>query len=318
MQSGLTESSLETQDVGVVAELINLAYDDWRLLPRVDPYFPESPPRVSPEELQRAGDRGELEWTSSLLVRDGGRPVGVVTMGAADAIARLGWLAVHPDYRRRGLGRKLLGHAIAEARKASCTVLATTPYVDSRYEPAVRLLEACGLVWADPDKCNMTMLRDPAFPPPGEPVLPPGFTLRTWQPGDEPTWTCVKNAAFGDQTPAGWWQRVFGDRPDFDPQGWYFCLDGDRPIGISSAVLLRHPSTCDLLGCQIEWVAMLPEYRGLGLGRALVSACVNYALPLSPEPFVLITQRFRIAAVKLYESLGFSAVMDWRSYRRAL
>jgi mycothiol synthase len=306
------------QDVGVAAELINLAYDEWRRLPRVDPYLPESPPRVSPEELLRAGDRGDLEWASSLLVRDGDKPVGVVTMGAADTVARLGWLAVHPDYRCYGLGRKLLDHVITEARKANCTVLATMPYVDSRYEPAIRLFESAGMVWADPDKCNMTMLRDPAFPTPAEPVLPPGFSLRTWQPGDEATWTHVKNASFGDETPVGWWQRIFGDRPDFDPGGWFFCLDGDRPIGISSAVLLRHPETCELLGCQIEWVGMLPEYRGLGLGRAMVTACVHYALPSQPEPFVLITQRFRVAAVKLYESLGFRAVMDWRSYRMAL
>jgi mycothiol synthase len=318
MDPGLTESPPDPSEAEALADLINAAYDDWRRLPRVDAKAPESPPRVDGAELVRAGDRGDLEWASSLLLRDRAMPVAAVTLGCEGALARLGWLAVHPGYRRRGLGRRLLDHAIAEARRLGCATLATASYVDSRYEPALRLLESCGMVWADPKECNMTMLRDPAVPPPGDPVLPSGFSLRTWQPGDEPVWTHIKNAVFGDQTPLGWWQRVYGDRPDFDPRGWYLCLHGDRLLGISAAVLPRHPATCELLGCQIDWVGVLPEFHGLGLGRALVSACINYALPFNPAPFVVITQRFRVAAVALYESLGFRHVMDWRTYRMEL
>ena len=219
----------------------------------------------------------------------------------------------------RGIGELVvLDHALAEARDLGCETLATASYIDSRYEPAVRLLESAGMVWADPDNCNMTMLHDPDAPPAGKPVLPPGFSLRTWQPGDEVVWTRLKNEAFGDDTPLGWWERVFGEQPWFDPRGWHFCMDGDRPVGISAAVLPRHPETGELLGAQIDWVGMLADYRGLGLGRALVVACINFALQFRPDLFVLITQRFRTSAVALYESLGFRAVMDWRHYRMAL
>jgi len=318
LPSELRTTALQPEDSPAVAELINVAYDDWRALPRVTAYAPEEPARVGPDDLLRAAERGDLAPEACLVLWDGNEPVAVVTMAinGGSKVVRLGWLAVRPDYRRQGLGMELLRHAEAVARQADVEAIVTGSSIDSRY--ACRLLERAGMRWVDPDHCNITMQMDISQWQPVEPRVHEGFVLRTWQDGDEQAWTEVKRITFEDNTPLGYWQSKFGSRPDFDPAGWYLCFEGDKPAGIASAVLTRYPDTGEVMGCCIEWVGVRPEYRGLGLGRSLMVACLNYACRFQPEPFVLVTQRFRQPAVKLYESLGFRIVRDWRTYEKRL
>jgi GNAT superfamily N-acetyltransferase len=67
---------------------------------------------------QRARDR--VRW----LARDNGRPVGAARMSLPKldntAVAEL-WIVVHPEHRRRGIGRALLDVALKRARHASRT-----------------------------------------------------------------------------------------------------------------------------------------------------------------------------------------------------
>jgi len=320
MGSSLSARAVELEQAGVLAELINTAYDDWRALERVTAYAPIEPPRVSAESLRQAAERGDLEPEASRVLWDGGEPVGLVGLGvkAGSQVARLGWVAVRPDYRRRGLGSQLVRYTVEQAREGGCRCLVTGSTVDSRYQPALGLLEKVGMRWVDRERCNLTLKVDVNGWQPTEPVLPEGFSLRTWQDGDEPVWTELKCAIFEDHTPIGYWSSRFGSQPDFDPAGWHFCLDGDKPVGICAAVLTRYLDCDEVLGCCIEWVGVLPQYRGLGLGRAMMAACLNYAYPYRPEPFVLVTQPFRAPAVKLYESLGFRIVREWRTYQHDL
>ncbi len=320
MVGSLAYTGLDISWLESLVEPINAAYDDWRALERVSAYTPADPPPVSAEDLSRAVQRGDIAPEACRVLWHADRPVALVTLGfnGGGRVARLGWLAVHPDYRGRGLGRELLAHAAEEARVRGFETLVTASHVDSRYEPALRLLESDGFEWVDRERCNLTLKMDLEAWEPIQPRLPEGFSLRTWRDGDEAAWTEIKRAVFEDNTPLGYWQNVFGNRHDFDPQGWYFCLEGDKPVGISAAVLTRYSGSGKVMGCCIEWVGTLPEYRGLGLGRALVTACVNYAYRFRPKPFVLVTQPFRKHAVRLYESLGFRTVREWRTYQKVL
>ncbi|MBC7287602.1 MAG: GNAT family N-acetyltransferase [Armatimonadetes bacterium] len=309
-------AALSEAPVAEVVEVINAAYDDWRRLPRVDAYVAQDPPPVSVESLSAGTERGDVCPEASVVCMDGDTVIGVATVGFNGTAhrARLGWVAVLPAYRRRGAGRELLLHAMEQARARGCREIITARFIDSRYLPAVHLLESTGFVWANPERCNVTMVSAIDKWEPREICLPPGFTIRTWQDGDELAWTQVKRAAFEDDTPVGWWSRTFGSRHDFDPRGWHLCEYQGQVVAIAAAVVTRHPETGDVMGCCIEWVGVLPEFRGLGLGRAIVTACLNYAKQFRPDPVVIVTQPNRKRAVALYESLGFRTVRQWREY----
>ncbi|MEO7085312.1 MAG: GNAT family N-acetyltransferase, partial [Gemmatimonadaceae bacterium] len=50
---------------------------------------------------------------------------------------------------------------------------------------------------------------------------------------------------------------------------------------------------------------VLPEARGLGVGRSLVGACAAFARGIGASSLSLSTQHANAAALALYESLGF-------------
>lgn len=52
-------------------------------------------------------------------------------------------------------------------------------------------------------------------------------------------------------------------------------------------------------------VAVIPEYRNKGIGKALVTAAVNGAGERKCEFITLEVRKSNAAAIKLYESLGF-------------
>jgi ribosomal protein S18 acetylase RimI-like enzyme len=309
---GLSETALRAEDAEAVAAMLNEAYEELRRLPRLDIYLRAAPPLATAEALRQAMEAGALRPEASRVLWKGARPVATVGVGIeCGASAKLQWLAVAPDHRRRGLARHLLNRVIAAAKSAGCATVAIGP-VDSRWQAAVRFLENHGFAWTDPDHCNITMQMDIATWQPTDPVLPPGFTIRHMREEDEEGWTLVKRRAFGDDTPMGWWRQVWGSQPDHDPDGWKVCEYGGRIVGIAAAVVKNLPEGGR--GCCIEWVGVLPEFQGMGLGRALMTACLNHAARFRPNPMVVVTQRFRTAAVALYESLGFRIANEYRRY----
>lgn len=74
-------------------------------------------------------------WTC-LVQRQGGKLVAAMVLLLWPPVAQLSSIAVHPAYRRRGLGSHMLAEAIARARRAGCRWMALEVDRDS---PAVRL-----------------------------------------------------------------------------------------------------------------------------------------------------------------------------------
>ena len=59
---------------------------------------------------------------------------------------------------------------------------------------------------------------------------------------------------------------------------------------------------------EITRIAVLPEYRRLGLGKKLMEAMIDRARELSLETMFLEVRESNIPAISLYESFGFSTV----------
>lgn len=76
---------------------------------RIDP--PSSATRLSVADLSRQAGEGEI-W----LLEEAGHPIACMVLTPSDGHLYLGKLAVDPAFRRQGLARQLVKHAVARAR----------------------------------------------------------------------------------------------------------------------------------------------------------------------------------------------------------
>ena len=74
----------------------------------------------------------------------------------------------------------------------------------------------------------------------------------------------------------------------------------------------------------LGWVAVVPEHRGRGLGKAVCGAVTEQLLEAGYEQLRLSTQHYRLAALHIYIALGYEPIIDpatsenWRQVYREL
>lgn len=150
------------------------------------------------------------------------------------------------------------------------------------------------------------------IPQPDE-ALPEGTRLRSeWQPGDADLIVDLHRRGYAGEGPA------FAD-PFPDYVGETVREAGlDRP-GHASRVWFAERGT-ETLGCaamidrgtrgQLRWVVLLPQARGLGLGKALFNAAMDHARAQGwPEVFLETTGGLE-ASMRLYLANGFTVTSD--------
>ncbi len=92
-----------------------------------------------------------------------------------------------------------------------------------------------------------------------------------------------------------------------DPEGYvlgkggevFFAIEADRVVG-SCAAIPASPSRWELAK-----LAVAPEAQGKGLGRRLCDRVIQYARDAGATEVVLTSNTVLVAAIALYESLGF-------------
>jgi ribosomal protein S18 acetylase RimI-like enzyme len=85
----------------------------------------------------------------------------------------------------------------------------------------------------------------------------------------------------------------------------YLAYDGEKPIGI--AMCFRGFSTFAAKPLiNIHDLAVLPSYRGKGVGRQLLQAVADHARKIGGCKLTLETQEHNYTAQKLYKSVGFA------------
>lgn len=306
-----------TADAASIADLLNAAWAETRILPRVVAWPQELPPLTASDvEARRA--QGWLGAGLFTAERDG-QLVSLVDVTVSGDTGQIGWLGTHPQYRREGLAADCMRHAVAFLKSQECSRLQTAGFIDSRVTSACTFLESFGLTVRDPRGQNIVMQIDMDEYEPVPIVLPEGFRIETLRPEWVAQWLAAKDRVFGGTTAPDWFENTFSHRPDFEWDGWLTLWHEDEMIGMSGADLFRDPAQPEnYSGAQIEYVGVAEGFRGLRLGEMIVCACLNYVKDLRVKPCQLITQPFRVPAVTLYQRLGFRHVRENRTYEMAL
>jgi ribosomal protein S18 acetylase RimI-like enzyme len=95
--------------------------------------------------------------------------------------------------------------------------------------------------------------------------------------------------------------RILNDRR----RGWIKAVDGKRIVGVVAVIYhYRRPQ----LGL-IETLAVLPEFRRLGIGKKLVQFAMSKLFQNGMEASLITTWETNVAALAMYEDLGFKMIM---------
>ena len=141
---------------------------------------------------------------------------------------------------------------------------------------------------------------------------PQGFTLRPFKLGtDESSLTEIQNAAFNDH-----WGFCPNTEEDIAakvrfsrsfPDGIIFAMKDERIAAYNWT--MRTPAGKGSTG----WIAMTgvhPDYRGLGLGKAIASSGVAYLYETGMSTIELEVDSANTKAINIYQALGFNKITE--------
>ena len=145
-----------------------------------------------------------------------------------------------------------------------------------------------------------------------EAVLPDGFSFRFFEPSDEKHWASIETSAGefpSEEEALTFFNAAFMPYVEQLKKRCFFILNSEGvPIANSSAMFAESE-----LGYQpcVHWVAVRPEYQGMGLGKLITIKTLNIFRDLDPgKPVWLHTQTWSWPAIRLYHKLGFNIVKD--------
>ena len=142
------------------------------------------------------------------------------------------------------------------------------------------------------------------------PQLPPDYTFRLFQLGDETHWARIETSVGEFETEADalsyFQERYLPKLPDLQER----CVFIVSPEGLPIATAIAWFSLPDRdYQAMLHWVAVCPDHQGLGLGKALTQRVLYLFKQFAPNQAVwLHTQTWSHVAVKCYHSFGFNVV----------
>lgn len=254
--------------------------------------------------LLREGDLGDADGSATL--------VGYAQLEDTDPVeAPTGELVVDPSHRGQGYGRKL-GQALLKASGKRLRVWAHGGHPAARH-----LTQSLGLTLFRELRQLRRPLRDedPAQPPLPEPALPEGVTVRSFRPGeDDAAWLRLNAAAFAHHPEqGGLTQRDLDDRKEeswFDPEGFFLAVREGELVGFHWTK--EHAD--EQLG-EVYVVGVSPAEQGNGLGRALTAIGLRHLRERGLPTAMLYVDADNVAAVRVYEGLGFRTYETDLMYR---
>src|SRR5690606_8986759 len=169
---------------------------------------------------------------------------------------------IHPAFRRRGLGRRLLEAALTESGGR------LRVWAHGDHPGASRLAARLGLTRA---RSLWQMRRSLSEPLPAV-TLPEGVRLRTFEPGrDEEAWLALNATAFASHPEQGAWTledlKRREQEPWFDPAGFFLAERAGTLVGFHWTKVHAQAEGADGPIGEVYVVGVDPEERGTGLGR---------------------------------------------------
>jgi mycothiol synthase len=248
-----------------------------------------------------------------VLMRDGDELVGYARVD--DGTVEL---VVHPGFRRRGFGAQLLDRVVELAGIAPLSIWAHGDLPGS-----AELLSARGFHRAR----VLLQMRMPlaGVDPDPRPDLPDDVQVLPFRPGrDEDAWLRVNARAFAWHPEQGRMTRADLElreaAPWFDPDGFLMAWRGDPDAGgelLGSHWTKVHPpgdAGPEAVG-EVYVLGIDPDAQGMRLGRTLTDLGLAHLRARGLGEVLLYVEEDNVAAVRLYESRGFtrfSVDVSWR------
>ncbi len=305
------DSRLNEDDVSAVLDLVENAAQHDSVTPLSEHVL---------LHLRHGGDQGDRHVR---VMRDN-EIVGYAHIDLTDEVeGASAELVVAPAHRGSGVGDALIDGLVSQSVDGRLRLWAHGGHAGAARLARSHGFEQVRVLW------QMRRSLHAALP---VPRLPAGIRLRTFEPGsDEAEWLTVNARAFADLPDQGGWTQADLQRrilePWFDPSGFLVAVaeasDGsERMVGFHwTKVHGEHGPTHghshghELIG-EVYVVGVLPEYRGSGLGRALVLAGLAHLRSRGLAQAMLYVDAENTTAIRLYEGLGFARWDTDILYRR--
>ena len=132
--------------------------------------------------------------------------------------------------------------------------------------------------------------------------LPDGYTIRTYQPGDEARFYEVMALAgwpgWNDEKLRPWLSRIL-------PDGWFMIIDEASDEIVATAMCLHNYKETHPFQGELGWLACDPAHTGKGLGAVVSAAVTARFIAAGDKRICLYTEGYRLPALKTYLKLGY-------------
>jgi mycothiol synthase len=217
-------------------------------------------------------------------------------------------LVVHPEHRKQGIGQSLL----AALQQRAGQTLRLWSHGDLM--GAKNIAEKAGFVRTRTVIQMRRSLNDPI------PEISREIAIRNFLPGiDNDEWIALNNKAFANHPEQGNWSsrdlEVRTKEEWFDPQGFLIAEENGEMTGfcwtkIHGGHTHKHSHSepehdHDPIG-EIYIMGVAPTFAGKGIGKAVTIAGLRYMRYQGIFSAMLYVDADNAAAIKLYQSLGFT------------
>lgn len=136
--------------------------------------------------------------------------------------------------------------------------------------------------------------------------LPPSFSIKWYEPGDEKPWVEIQKRADQYNTiTLELFEREFNRDTESLAQRQCFLID-KRGTAIGTATAWFDNNHNGLPYGRLHWVAIVPEFQGQGLAKPLLTTVCQRLRELGHKRAYLTTSPVRIPAINLYLEFGFA------------